>query len=225
MSARTTHTTIALVTAAVLIATGCGQRQADWPDSGASAGGICGPWYPGGDDAGAGGGYAVDQGATFPCAVWESARLAGEDTFFNVGQLYLETVHGQRDDKALLIAVSARNCQPCAALIEQLAARADQIEAAGAVVLGMSRTDLQAPDEPYLDLDEAYQALADEGWPVDRWIALNDAEGYLPARFDTGTPWIVVVRLDEMRVVSASNLEFPSNEDGVQQLIDFISGL
>lgn len=205
---------------------GCGQREAEFPDAGGVFGGVCGPGYPGSDDGDAGpAGYRVAEGEIFPCALWESARLAGEDTFINVAQIHLEARHGMRDHAALVIVASARNCGPCQALIGALAARRADLEDAGALMIGMARSDLQAPMEPYFDLDEACAALEHEGWPLDHWHAINDAEGWLPAQFDSGTPWIVVAELLGMEVLSASNTAFSANAAGVEALIAMVAGL
>ncbi|HUT76495.1 MAG TPA: hypothetical protein VM285_02350 [Polyangia bacterium] len=218
---------VSMMIVAVALAA-CGQREAVFPDAGGSFfGGTCGPGYPGGDaaDAGADTEYAVEEGATFPCALWESARLAGGDIFINVAQVFLEAKHGVTDDKALVIVVSARNCGPCQALTDALAARRADLEAAGAFVVGMARSDLQAPTEPYFDLDEAYETMEDEGWPVEYWHVINDAEGYLPATFDSGTPWVVVADLSDMEVLAASNTAFSPNASGVEALISLVQGL
>jgi hypothetical protein len=214
---------------AVAVALGaCGQREAEFPDGGGGFfGGVCGPGYPGGDgpDGGGGAEYAVEEGAIFPCALWESARLAGEDTFINVAQVFLEAKHGVTGHKALVIVASARNCGPCQALTDALAQRREDLEAAGAFVVGMARTDLQAPAEPYFDLDEAYETMTDEGWPVEHWPVINDAEGYLPAAFDSGTPWVVVAGLSGMAVLVASNTAFSPNANGVEALISLVHEL
>jgi hypothetical protein len=218
---------VSLLAVAVLLGA-CGQREAEFPDAGGGLfGGVCGPGYPGSGetDAGADVEYAVEQGATFPCALWESARLAGQDTFINVAQLFLEAKHGVTGHTALVIVVSARNCGPCQALTDALASRREDLEAAGAFVVGMARSDLQAPTEPYFDLDEACETMEDEGWPVDHWPVINDAEGYLPAAFDSGTPWIVVADLSEMAVLAASNTAFSPNAEGVEALISLVQGL
>ena len=114
---------------------------------------------------------------------------------------------------------------PCAALSSAIVERRDDLEQAGAYMIGMARTDLQAPTEPYFDLDHAYEVLADEGWPVADWVVINDAEGYLPAELDSGTPWIIVVELATMEVLVASNLAFPPNESGVADLVDYLNAL
>ncbi len=206
----------------------CGQREAEFPDAGGGLfGGVCGPGYPGSGEADAGvdAEYAVEQGATFPCALWESARLAGQDTFINVAQVFLEAKHGVSGHKALVVIASARNCGPCQALTSALSQGREEVEAAGAFVIGMARSDLQAPTEPYFDLDEAYETMEDEGWPVDHWPVINDAEGYLPATFDSGTPWVVLVDLAGMEVLVASNVHFSPDADGVAGLVSLVQGL
>lgn len=206
----------------------CGQREAEFPDGGGGFfGGACGPGYPGSGEADAGAEveYAVAEGAVFPCALWESARLDGQDTFINVAQVFLEARHGVTAHKALVIVASARNCGPCQALTDALAARRADVEAAGALMIGMARTDLQAPGAPYFDLDEACETMDHEGWPMQHWHVINDAEGYLPAQLDSGTPWIVVVGLAGMEVQVVSNTAFTPNAEGVGNLISLIQGL
>ncbi len=102
----------AILTFSLFLAMACDQKTVEWPDDngGGGAGGECGSWYPGApsgeDTADTGLGYDIEEGL-FPCAVWESVRLNGEDTFFNVGDEHLKVKHGVSNAKALVIPVSS----------------------------------------------------------------------------------------------------------------------
>lgn len=207
----------------------CGQDEVKFPDDTGTSG-VCGAWYPGGDldagvEAGGSGGYAVEEGAIFPCAVWESARLAGQDTFIDVGHMFLEIKHGVATTESLVIIVGAEHCPSCNTLISAMAERAGDFTAAGAFPIGMARRDLQGgADDPDFDLDYAYDVLAAEGWPVDIWHAINDEEDYLPLTVDTAPPWVIIVRTSDMEVQVASNFDFQPDADGVAAMLDFLSG-
>lgn len=221
---------IALIAFGMITLAGCGQDEVKFPDN-ATAGGECGPWYPGGGEADGGvdGGteaeYAVEEGAIFPCAVWESAMLAGEETFINVGQVFLEAAHGVSDTKSIVLIISAENCSTCSTLISAMAERQGDFDGAGAFMIGMARRDLiGSPDDPDFDIDKAYEVLESEDWPVDVWHVINDAEGYVPTTYDTATPWVVIVRVSDMTVQVASNQTFSTNEDGVAEMLVYLGG-
>ncbi|MBW2276593.1 MAG: hypothetical protein JRF63_03815 [Deltaproteobacteria bacterium] len=224
-------TLIALVAIGTLVIVGCGQDEAEFPDD-TTAGGECGPWYPGGGggaDAGVDGGaeanYAVEEGAIFPCAVWDSAMLDGEDTFINVGQIYLEAKHGVTDTKAIVIVIGAENCPSCSTLISAMTERIPDFEAAGALMIGMARRDLQGvPEDPDFTMDKAYEVLEAEDWPVDQWYSISDEENYIPVSFDVAPPWLIIVRVSDMIVMTASNVAVSPNDDGVQDLLDYLNG-
>jgi len=222
----------ALVALVAAIGASCGQDEVEFPDT-TAAGGECGPWYPGGGEADGGvdGGeaaetqYAVEEGAIFPCAVWESAMLAGEETFINVGQIYLEAEHGVTGVQSIVIVIGAENCPSCSALISAMAERVADFGTAGALMIGMARRDLQgAAEDPDFELDKAYEVLEAEDWPVDDWFAINDAEDYIPLSFDTAPPWLIVVSVSDMVVRVASNVAFQPTEGGVADLLDYLSG-
>lgn len=231
---RETH----LLAAAALLAVtalGCGQEDAVFPDAGAGAGsGACGPWYPGGatGDGGVDSGdpddlpgvFGVEEGKTFPCLVWESARLDHRPTYVNMGEEYLAAAHGKTATKAIVVIVSARNCSNCATLMSAMAGRADALEEAGALPIAVARRIFMgSPEDPDLTLEEAEEALGDEGWPLDRWVVTNDEEHHLSRSFDEANPWTIVVRVRDMRVMSVSNQAFSPNDEGVRALIEYIS--
>ncbi|MDD5308989.1 MAG: hypothetical protein PHU25_16875 [Deltaproteobacteria bacterium] len=193
-----------IVPAALLAA--CGQDEITLPPEGGGGGGECGAWYPGGGDAGADGGasYAVKEGSTFGCYVWESARRNGEDTYINTGEIYLAANRGDSGRKSLVIVVGARNCTACKALVEAIAPRKAEFEDKGALMVGLCRSDLTDPGVR-LTLDEAEDVLVGgDGWPAD-WYVTNDAERHLPPELDVLVPWVVVVRLKDMSVRRIAN--------------------
>jgi hypothetical protein len=197
--------TLLMLVPAMLLAA-CGQDGITLPDAGQGGGGECGPWYPGGGDAGADGGadYAVEQGKTLGCWVWESARRNAEDTYINVGEIYLAASRGDSGNKSLVIVVGSRNCTECQALVEAIVPRKDDFEDKGALMVGLCRSDLVDPGAR-LSLDEAEDVLVDQdGWPAD-WYLTNDQERHLPPQFDVLVPWVVVVRLSDMSVRQVAN--------------------
>jgi hypothetical protein len=221
---------VVLAVAAVVLV-GCGQDEVRFPDAGAK-GGACGPWYPGdcGADAGVDGGcteavYAVEEGATFPCAVWESAKLNGEDIFIDIGHTYLEVKHGISTYESLVIVISAENCSSCSVLIHAIEERAEEFDAAGALMIAMARRDLLgAPEDPDFDIAKAYQVIESEGWPVETWPVINDDEDYIPTSYDDLPPWLIVVSFSDMVVQVASNMTFSPDADGVDALLEFLNG-
>ena len=125
----------------------------------------------------------------------------------------------------MVMVIGARNCPYCASLIAAIVDRADEFDAARAMMIGMARRDQQgSPDDPDLDLDAACQVLEQEGWPMERWWAINDAEHYLPSTFDAGNPWVVVVSVSDMEVRNASSGAFSPNDEGAAALLDFVTG-
>lgn len=208
---------IGAVAANALLFAGCDQTAASFPECGGTWG-DCGPWYPGGEaDGGPSPAYAIAEGETFPCLVWEAARVDHADTWINVGELHLGIKHGVSDDKALVIILTGDGCAGCYELVQALAARQAEFEDA-AVMLGMCHGDLAA-EEPYT-LDEAEQTLVEQdGWPAE-WLLTNDAEQHLPIVEYQGLPWVVVVRLSDMRVMVRSNMDFAAaNVDELLALI------
>jgi hypothetical protein len=214
----------ALVTWALLF-TACPQEDIELPATGGGGGsGACGEWYPG--DCGDAGGdcYSVEEGAVFPCAVWESARLAGEDTYLNIGDVHLEAKHGGAGPKAIVIVVSAENCPSCALLISAMGDRVGDF--GDALVIGMARRNLLGDSaEEDFDLDKAETTLRAEKWPTDDWYVINDEEDYLDTSFDVNTPWVIVVGTADMVVRSASNDRYSADPDGVAKLLEEIGKL
>jgi hypothetical protein len=210
--------TIIVIALTALAAHGCQQQEAKISDVLGGASGDCGPWYAQGEGAADGGTvYAIDEGATFPCAVWTSVRKEGEDTWFNVGELYLEAKNGLTDKKALLLFISGQECPACFSMIEGINERKADLEAI-AEIIAVNR------GEPALelvyDLDEAVDVMSDQGWPSD-WPITNDVEDYVLG-FEN-FPWIVLVRLSDMQVIEMSNDKYSSSN--VSALINDIEDL
>ena len=59
----------------------------------------------------------------------------------------------------------------------------------------------------------------DDGWPAD-WPLTNDAEEHLPAAVDQGTPWVLVVYLSDMEVVTLTNEYSDVNVDDLVALVE-----
>jgi hypothetical protein len=212
-----------------LLLIGCGQDDVKFPEM-AGPGGVCGPWYPGGEggaDTGVDGGaeaeYAIAKDAVFPCAVWESARLDGQDIYIDVNSVYLDSKHGMSDTRALIIVVSAKNCNSCITLINAIADRAAQFEEAGAYMVVLARRDQYAMNDPDLTLDQAYEVAVEDGWPVESWPVINDEEYYFSSEFDTVAPWVVVVSVKDMVVQVRDTTSFVG-EYGVIDLLEYLQG-
>jgi len=227
---RYTSAIILVVTATcALLALGCGQDQVVCPEA-AVAGGVCGPWYPGGGgaDAGLDAGeeveYEVEEGATFPCAVWESARLDDQDSYVSVGAVFLDAKHELTTHRSLVLLVSAQNCKSCTTLIGYIDKRKDEFDESGAFMLGMARRDFNDPSAPDLKIDQTYSTFIHENWPVKRWPVINDAEGYIPADYDADFPWLIIVSLKDMVVRVAANDAFAATAQGVENLLDYLNG-
>lgn len=217
----------ATIAASALLVFGCGQDEVELPEA-AVAGGVCGTWYPGGSadagvDAGGEADYAVKAGAIFPCAVWESARVNGQDIYVNVGSVYLDAKHGMSDTRSFVVVVSAKNCQSCITLINAIAARKEEFEEAGAYMIVMARRDQYAMGDPDLSLDEAYAVAVEDGWPVESWPVINDEEYYFSSEFDTVAPWVVVVSVSDMVVQVRDTTSFVG-EEGVVALLNYLDG-
>lgn len=211
---------------------GCGQDEIAFPPQRAGNSGECGAYYPGSRDtdteesadAEKESPYGMAQDKIFPCAVWESARLAGEDTYINIGEQYLATKHGVSDRRSVVVVVSAEGCSQCALLIRHMVERADEFDESGALMIGMARSVLGG-DGPDFSLDEAAATLAAERWPMSRWHVINDEEYYFDASFESNNPWLVVVSLADMRIVSLGNDTFSANASGVTKLLSLLSSL
>lgn len=209
-----------VVVAVLLCGAGCDQTAVTLPDNSGSGGQQCGAFYPGGAaDAGAAGEYAVAEGATFPCLVWDSVQAEGEDTWFNAGELYLEVAHGLRDEKAIVLILSGTGCPTCVEVIEAIVERQDQFEHS-AVMIGAALAAAGTQQEPFT-LEGAVEQLVDvDGWPVE-WMVTNDAESYLSGY--QSFPWIAVVRLSDMQVVVHSNETYSSGN--IDELATLVQGL
>jgi hypothetical protein len=201
--------------AAVFRLLGCGQSEMVIPDS-ASWNGACGEWYPGGQDTSSS--YAFSQDEILPCAVFESARLEGEDTYINVGDFYLDAKHGLSDRTAAVFVVGAENCPSCAVLIQDLVDRADEIDDAGAVMIDATFCDNLDHTDCNFDLDRAEAVALSEGWPGERWLITNDEEGYIRPLYQDSFPTIITARLSDMKVVSVDRL--PSADNLMKVLSD-----
>jgi hypothetical protein len=220
---------IVLLAATWVLTTSCGQEEAEFPETNAYT---CGSWYPGGGggaDGGVDGGtddpYAVEEGAIFPCDVaWDSAMLAGADTFINVSQIYLEAKHGLTDTRAIVIVVGAEHCPTCGTLMTAMSEQVPAFNATNSVMIAMARRDLQGvADAPDFDMATAYDVLANEGWPVDQWYSINDEEDYIPTSVDVGPPWVIIVSVKDMVVQVMANNAFATNEEGATAMIEFLS--
>ena len=183
---------------------GCGQENLVLPPS-AETSGACGAWYPNGE-ADAGDVYAYEEGKTLPCDVFESARLDGTDTYISVGSLYLDAVHGVSEARSAVFVISAENCPSCGVLVQELAAEADRIEAAGAQLFDVTFCDNTDRTDCDFDLNRAVDAATAEGWLVDRWPVTNDAEGHLKNLFKDTFPTVIVARLSDIQVVSVDRV-------------------
>jgi hypothetical protein len=222
----------AIISIIVCLLSACGQEEIAFPSQRAGISGECGAYYPGSRetdteesaDTDEESPYGMAQGKLFPCAVWESARLAGQDTYINIGEQYLATKHGVSDRRSVVVVVSAEGCSQCALLIRHMAERADEFDEAGALMIGMARSVLGGAG-PDFTLDEAAATLAAERWPMARWHIINDEEYYFDASFESNNPWLVVVSLADMRIVSLGNDTFPANASGVSKLLTLLTSL
>ena len=66
----------------------CGQQTLVLPE--ATAGGACGEGYPPSDEGDGGIPYALEEGAVFPCLLFESVKRGGEETYLHFPDIYLE---------------------------------------------------------------------------------------------------------------------------------------
>jgi hypothetical protein len=203
---------ISLGVLSALLITACDQTEASFPDYTNGSGGECGSWYPGSDvDGGSSSSYAVAEGETFPCFVWESARLNHTSTWINVGELFLGGKYGAIDAKAIVIPVTGSECSGCYELIQAFAARKAEFESA-AVMMAICHGGITA--ETPFSLEEAEATLIEQdGWPAD-WLLTNDIEEHFPIVEYQGLPWMVVVRLSDMKVMVRSNMDYSAANVG-----------
>ena len=185
----------------VVGAAGCAQESIELPDTGGSGAGSCGEWYPGGGSAAdAGDLYGIELGKIFPCAVFESAMLAGEPTYINIPDVYLAAKHGRSNTRSIVFVNGASNCPGCAVLVEELVALAEDFEAAGALMIGAAWCNNMDINDCDFDATTADAVLRDEGWPTERWYTTNDQEGYFRPSFSDVFPSVIVVQVSDMRV-------------------------
>jgi hypothetical protein len=217
----------AFVIASVVIVSACGQDNITLPDGGGGGTtGECGSWYPGGGGD-AGGDYQFAEGSTLPCFVWESVRIgpkgAEPNTYINVGELYLmaknndstmlQAKFGIDEARALVVAVSAEECSNCPVLMGKLAELEDDLEALGAVMVGVCRHNFfDTSMETNLTMEEADEVLLNEdGWLED-WHRTNDAERHMDLA-DGIYPKLAVIRLSDMKVVDiGTGADYPVDQ-------------
>jgi len=198
-----------------VLAAACGQGDPVFPDDGAAA--ECGDWYPGAS-ADAGAVYDIEVGATFPCLVWESARVNHQDTYFNAGELYLEAKHDVTGAAAMVVVLIGVSCAGCQELVGALAVHEAELSGA-AFMIGAVRDDWVSETT----LDHAEEVLVDQdGWPL-AWMVTNDAEGHLSADEFDGVPWVFVIRLSDMEVVAGGTGVYSA--ENVDDLVAFVENL
>lgn len=205
-----------------LVFLSCGQQEVLLPENpDCSKGSNCGAWYPTAESDGGAAGF--DEGETFPCLVWESVRQNGGDTFLNVGEEYLKAKHSKSAIRSMVLILSAGGCPSCTSLIYAMQKRIADFEASGALVIGIIWRDLSGADLDY-DLDKAERILVEqEFWPAASWPLTNDEEEHLRDQFQEGFPRILVIQLPAMQVKSASTTAFSPDDEGVSDLLQFLS--
>ena len=212
-------TQITLLSSIGLLFLSCDQTTVHFPED-SLTGAVCGPWYPAGADPDDGQEYAIEEDATFPCLVWESVRQNQADTWLNIGDLYLSIKHGEISAKALVVAKVGISCAGCYNLIVELAGAGEKLESK-AVMLALTHGDVFYPE--FFPLDEAEAIIVgQDGWP-EGWYLTNDVENHFSESQFIGIPWVTVVDLKNMRVISSSNSQFSAAN--VDELVTLIEGL
>ncbi len=90
-------------------------------------------------------------------------------------------------------------------------------------MVGMCYKDLENPDAEDLSLDEAEEILIDiDGLPRG-WFVTNEHDK-MPPSVDSGFPWVVLVRLSDMQVISVSNDKYLGGE-GSGDILDDIDNI
>ena len=211
-------TTIKILTmlAVLIVAISCDQQEAVFPED-LGGGNQCGPWYAGGsvDEAQEAPVYELAEDATLPCFVWTSVRKDNTDTRLNVGELYLDVADGIETRKAMVLLISGAQCPACGELIAGMMEHKQELDEL-AVMVALNRGE-PALDLVY-DLDDAVDVLVEqEGWPTD-WYVTNDVENNIDDY--QSFPWVAVVRLSDMQVVSLSNSSYHGSN--IPDLIDLI---
>jgi hypothetical protein len=181
--------------------TACNQQALVLPETAQE--GACGATYSPGREAGdtESDHYAVAEGSTFPCLVFESVRLNGEDTYLNFADLYLKAKHRLTDRTVAVIIIGAEHCPSCEVLINDLFSRRDDFDNAGVLMIGAVYCDNIDRADCDFDLDRSVEVAEVDGWPTDRWFVTNDAEGHLRPFFQESFPVAIAVRLSDMRVL------------------------
>ncbi len=196
----------------------CGQQHLELPET-TGSGAACGEGYPlsaadGGDN------YAIKEGAIFPCLLFESVRLDDQDTYLFFSDIYLCAKHGVDDRVAAVIVVSASNCPACARFMQELNEAADDLDAAGVLMVTALFCDNIARTDCDFTLDRSVTIATGEGWPSDRWFVTNDAEGHLKPAFSNSFPVAIVVRLTDMQVVSVDKTPSADELFDIVQTLD-----
>ncbi len=195
---------------------GCGQSEIVLPSF--NENGFCGSWYPEGDKENAEV-YAFKNNQTLPCAVFESVSLNGENTYLNLGGIYLDVVHRKSDARHLVFVISADRCPSCSVLIHKLAAAADEIENAKTIMINITFCDNINRTDCDFTIERAVTAAQGEGWPINRWYVTNDAEDNLRSMYRDSFPTVIVARISDMKVVSVDRS--PNAEDLIEMLSSF----
>ena len=207
-----------LLSVASVVVLACDQSMVQFPDA---DGGdqSCGSWYPG-SEADSGIEYAIETDAIFPCLVWESVRRNHEDTWLNIGELYLSAKHGEISAKALIIAKVGVSCVACHYLVVELGNARQRLEP-HAVMVALTHGNAIYPE--VISLDEAESIIvAQEGWPAN-WYLTNDLENHFSESEFVGIPWVTVVNLETMRVLNSSNSTFSASN--VDELVSLVENL
>jgi hypothetical protein len=203
-------------TLALLNGLSCGQDDLDIPEP--KAVGACGDYYPGaGSDDTSENELKIEEGKIFPCIAFETARLAGEDTYIHIADEYLKAKHGVTGYRSIIIVVSADRCPGCAALMEEVNERAEEFEAAGTLFIGAVWCDNLDLDDCDFDIDKTEIVLESEGWPLDKWPITNDEEEHLRKEFGEVYPSVIVTRLNDMRVML---IDYGPSADTLLELVE-----
>jgi len=204
--------------------TSCGQDELVFPDDDVNNK-ICGDWYPGYDTEDGGVlnvEYGVRKGDTFPCSVFDPARLNHKDTYINIGEEYLQAKYGIKDTKAIVFIFSAGSCRYCVQYITALMERTEDVEEAGIFLVGLTWRDLRDKSIIY-DILEAENVMEyHDNWLVDKWPITNDESLILRSTYDVAFPLTIVVRASDMRVMETDPYAFSSDAFGVQNLISMV---
>ena len=214
----------AITVTAAGLALCCCQDDITLPETGGAAVGECGAFYPGGGEPDAGTAYGSNLGETLPCFVWESVRAGAQETgadpaayanaYLSMGEIFLksknpgmsellEAQFGVAEARIILFPIVAENCSGCPELLGRVVTSIPELEAAGAVVVGVasfSSNDTE-PDADAMDLVAADGILINDGF-VETHYRTNDPEHYLGTNgsFGEGFPQILAVRVSDMVV-------------------------